>query len=112
MTLKHCIDILSPSGMFEDRPSRIVINRYTPLPYFAVTNADKVLTISTDDLKLTYSGGAFSASSLNVLGNVNDFEFQFKPSHDVNRDNGWSQNLFGTFQSLGQLYLLYLYVYN
>ena len=91
-----------PSGNFEDRASRIFVNRYTTPPKFTVTNGS-TLIISTDALNITYKGGPFSASSLSISGKVGNINFNYMPSGDVNVDNGWSNNLFGTILGLGMI---------
>eukprot|EP01084_Bolivina_argentea_P283337 485212_1 len=91
-----------PSGTFEDRASRIFVNRFTQPPHFTVTNGS-TLTISTNDLTLTYQGGPFTASSLTITGKTDTIQFQYKPSGNVNIDNGWSRNLFGTILGLDDM---------
>ena len=88
-----------PSGLFEDRASRIFVNRMTITPKFTFTN-DSTITISTEYLNLTYRGGPFSSSSLSITGKVDDVSFNYIPSGDVNKDNAQSNNLFGTILGL------------
>ena len=90
----------SPLGVFEDRASRIFVNRYTEPPSFTVNNGS-TLILRTDALNITYKGGPFSASSLSVSGNVDGVAFTYAPSGDANADNGWSNNLMGTILGLG-----------
>ena len=101
----------NPSGTFEDRASRIFVNRYITPPKFTVSNGS-TLHISTNALNITYKGGAFTTSTLSVDGKVGDIYFNYKPLGDVNKDNGWSNNLFGTILALGIcLYVIHIYVY-
>ena len=92
----------SPSGVFEDRASRVFVNRFLDRPAFTVSNdTASSVTITTDDLSIEYKGGRFTASSLVIHGNVDGLKFSYMPSGDVNVDNGWSNNLFGTILGLG-----------
>ena len=91
----------NPSGNFEDRASRIFVNRYTTPPPFTVSSADSPLSILTDTLNITYTGGAFSATTLSITGRGGNINFNYKPSGSVNIDNGRSGNLFGTILGLG-----------
>ena len=91
----------NPNGNFENRASRIFVNRYTSPPKFTVMNSSSPIVISTDALNITYSGGAFSASTLSVSGTVGNINFNYQPSGSADTDNGQSGNLFGTILGLG-----------
>lgn len=54
------------NGAFEDRATQIVANRSFPKADFALTQEDNLLTISTEHVELTYSGGEFTKNSLQV----------------------------------------------
>lgn len=54
-------------GRFEDRPTQTVINRYFDLPAFTVTEKNGAITIKTECVALTYTGGRFSANSLSAV---------------------------------------------
>ena len=58
----------SPEKKFEDRASLVFINRHQSVPNFDVTRDDMQLTITTDDLLLTYKedGEPFHADNLRV----------------------------------------------
>ena len=51
---------------FEDRPTLAFVNRKQPVPTFRWSNAGDGGVLTTDSLKLTYTGGPFTASSLVV----------------------------------------------
>ena len=51
---------------FEDRPTLAFVNRKQPVPTFRWSNAGDGGVHTTDSLKLTYTGGPFTASSLVV----------------------------------------------
>ena len=55
-----------PEGVFEDRPTRMVLNRNFPAAGFKAKRSGEGVTIETDDLTLYYHGGPFSAHSLEV----------------------------------------------
>ena len=56
----------SPGGQFEDRPSQVFWHRRQPVPAFEVKAEEGGLALSTDALRLVYSGGAFSRETLSV----------------------------------------------
>ncbi len=56
----------SPSGMFEDRASQMVLHRAFGPSDFTVTETDSLLEIHTDRLHLVYDKGPFSTHGLSV----------------------------------------------
>jgi len=56
----------SSDGLFEDRPTQIVINRNFETPYFTVYENEKLLEIDTDWLSISYDKKEFSIGGLSV----------------------------------------------
>ena len=56
----------SPGGAFEDRPSQVFWHRRRPVPPFEARRDGDGLTLTTDALRLRYSGGAFAPATLSV----------------------------------------------
>jgi alpha-glucosidase len=88
-------------GKFEDHASFVFLNRYLPVPKFmsTVTKSGTIqfLTITTDDLKLTYSplgDGRFTVDNLKITFKLDDRPVEWKPGTP---DTG---NLQGTTRTL------------
>ena len=88
------------AGRFEDRASLAVLHRNLPLPStFSHSEANGVLTILTNEVKLTYvvGKGKFTSSTLSVV-----------PARDKSTFPGWTfgdanpGNLLGTIRGLDQ----------
>lgn len=56
----------SEKGVFEDRPSQVVLNRYFDTPEFQVIDEDACLEISTKDFHLVYNKKEFSPENLYI----------------------------------------------
>ena len=56
----------SPEGVFEDRPTRMVLRRDFPKTDFRVVRRGKTLEIHTERLHLVYDGAPFSRNGLSV----------------------------------------------
>lgn len=56
----------SPEGLFEDRPTRMVLRRDFPKTDFRVVRRGKTLEIHTGRLHLVYDGAPFSRNGLSV----------------------------------------------
>ncbi len=56
----------SETGHFEDRATQTVINRCFEVPEFTCSDSNGILTITTDNIELTYTKEAFSQNSLSV----------------------------------------------
>merc|ERR1711963_166454 len=89
-----------PSGLFDDRASRIFLNRQLDTPKFTVSNSTNNMIITTEFLNISYRGGSFSSSSLSISGNVDGISFNYIPSTSIDNDNSMSNNLFGTVLGL------------
>lgn len=59
-------------GHFEDRASLGIVNRRLPVPPYIVRKTGKGLTIKTEDMTLTYSGGKFAEDNLSVVFTMAD----------------------------------------
>ena len=81
-------------GVFEDRASLAIINRSLPVPAYKATEKNGVLTIKTDKLTLTYSGGRFDAGNLSVAFKLNGKTVTWHPGDQP------SGNLKGTTRTL------------
>eukprot|EP01062_Namystynia_karyoxenos_P027328 TRINITY_DN20_c0_g1_i1.p1 TRINITY_DN20_c0_g1~~TRINITY_DN20_c0_g1_i1.p1 ORF type:complete len:948 (+),score=348.52 TRINITY_DN20_c0_g1_i1:72-2846(+) len=88
----------SAAGSWEDRATLAVVNRKLPVPAFNVSRQGSGVTIATASVKLTYTGGAFSAQTLRV-----------DPAGPGGAFGGWAYgqtsdgdkgNLRGTFRTL------------
>jgi hypothetical protein len=87
------------SGQFEDRPTLAFINRKVAVPAFTQHPSGAGVVITTASITLTYTGGAFSASSLTVTA-ANTTKGGFQPwAYGMTSDKDpW--NLRGTFRTL------------
>ena len=56
----------SEDGTFEDRASLAIVNRNLPVPDYKTTQKGSALTIKTDKVTLTYTGGRFDRNNLSV----------------------------------------------
>ena len=93
------------SNKFEDRASLAVVNRYfSQVPSFTHSITNGNLTISTNDLTLSYKiGQPFNSNSLTITGKVDGFTFEYITTGDPSTDNSISRNLFGTIRSLDEI---------
>ncbi len=56
----------APDGIFEDRPTQVVLNRDFPTPKITVLRTDARLEIHTDFLSVYYDGQRFSSNGLTI----------------------------------------------
>jgi alpha-glucosidase (family GH31 glycosyl hydrolase) len=93
-------------GKFEDRATLAFMNRDLPVPKFtqAVTPGTphgSTLTITTDDVKLSYTvGQPFSGATLSATGLTAANNFTWNYAQSGSTDDG---NLLGTIKSLDEL---------
>lgn len=93
----------SENGVFEDRATKVVINRDFPVPSFTVKEDDEKLMIYTDHIELTYQKGfPFCSSSLTArfYGDWGDNTNWWRFENDTVPYGGVVQNYWGTLDSL------------
>lgn len=56
----------SKTGYFEDRATQAVVNRCFDVPEFTCSDRDGILTITTENIELTYTKEVFSRNSLSL----------------------------------------------
>ena len=85
----------SPMGLFEDRPTRMVLRRDFPKTDFRVTHSEKGLEIHTDRLHLVYDGEAFSQNglSVSVKGGFTEFHSVWRYGEPVTDLGGTARTL-------------------
>jgi alpha-glucosidase (family GH31 glycosyl hydrolase) len=91
------MEYTTQKNSFEDRPSLAFVNRNTPKVDFK-TAGSSPLIIQTQDLKLTYTGGEFTADSLKVESS--DVKSAFKQWDASMFSHQDPLNLLGTFRTL------------
>ena len=67
----------STTGLFEDRATFAVVNRYLPVPHYTCTTENGYMTIQTDSLTLRYKVGSKinrQHKNSSVLGNDSSLE--------------------------------------
>ena len=86
----------SADGRFEDRASKVFVNRRLPVPNFTTDRGDEAMTIRTDRLTVRYTGGGrkFDERNLSVTFKLKDKAVVWKPG---TKDTG---NLGGTYRTL------------
>lgn len=86
-------------GVFEDRATQSVVNRFFPVPKYSVVKKEGTIKIETTCIRLTYRGGEFSRNSLSVC---------FCGRFGKIRSNGWffgdkTNALPGTYRTLDEV---------
>lgn len=86
----------SPQRDFRDQASLVVVNRHLPVPKFSHGVKDNTLTLTTEQLTLTYQlgSGAFNADNLRIVSKTAAPSINWRPG-DLN-----SENLGGTARTL------------
>jgi alpha-glucosidase (family GH31 glycosyl hydrolase) len=90
---------LSSLPKFEDRATMAIVNRALPAPQVAKTMNGSTLTLESSSVRLTYAGGPFTSSSLQVVSSSSS-SFQ---SWQFGQSNSGNENLLGTIKSLDNL---------
>ena len=88
-------------GVFEDRPTQVVINRRFPVPEYRVMETESSLEIITKAFHLVYSKGVFTPSSLyiDIIGDYTSYRGRWHFG-DTADGNPIECNLRGTARTL------------
>ncbi len=73
----------SPTGSFEDRASQVVLNRDLPTPDFKVFRDGERVQVITRFAHLDYTGGEFTAQSINVKELTGGYHSIWRPGQEA-----------------------------
>lgn len=92
-----------PDGEFVDEPTQVIVRRDLDDVSWRVRPVGDGVELSTDQLRIRYAGGAFTAHSLvvEVVGNVDgEFRSRWRPGDPQLDPRGYLANLGGTARTL------------
>lgn len=95
----------SPDGVFEDRPSQVVLNRDFPVPEFRVTDSEDRLEIDTAAFRLVYFKQEFSSDTLwiDVKNRYTNYGGRWKYGTSTYGDPPRHHNLMGSARTLDKI---------
>lgn len=95
----------SPDGVFEDRPSQVVLNRSFDVPEFRVQESENRLEISTEAFHLVYNKQEFSAENLYIdaKNRYTNYGARWKYGARTYGNPARHHNLYGTARTLDKI---------
>ncbi len=95
----------SETGVFEDRPSQVVLNRAFPKPVFHVKESENSLEISTEAFHLVYNKKEFSPENLYIdaKNSYTNYGGRWKYGATVYGNPPRHHNLLGTTRTLDKI---------